>query len=124
MADERKMSNDEKLVERARAYARKHGLDLEIGIIPDEDLPKGPIRLTFFGEARRIPEVDEPVEVRVEDGSWRKGYRAISKPTTDEEYPGEEVIWITPENEWRAAKKEGREPDGAPWPVSQMALVD
>lgn len=80
--------------------------------------------LTFFGEPRRAPEPGERVLVRVEDGSWRDGYRAISEPTADEEYPGEWVLWIAAEEEWTLARAEGREAAGAPWPAAQLAAVE
>jgi hypothetical protein len=76
--------------------------------------------LTFFGKPRYAPEVGERVEVRVQDGSWRGGFRAITGVTADGEYPGEEVVWISAEDEWRAARAECREPGGAPWPLEQM----
>lgn len=122
MMNEDKKSFKDMAEEELVAYARKRGVNASI--IPDEDLPKGRTRITFFGEAKRIPKAGEKIEVRVEDGFWQQGYRAISGIVTDEEYPGERVIWITAEQEWQAARKEGREPDGAPWPVKQMATVE
>ena len=79
---------------------------------------------TFFGSPRRVPAVGESVELRAEDGSWRSGYRAISELTTDWEYPGEDVLWISKEDEWNAAQSEQRNPAGAPWPLAQMRPVE
>lgn len=144
MDDERGKTNEERIMDEVRAGARERGADIHVGRIPDEELPRdgneelrergfetipgdelpeGTVRVTFFGEARRVPEVGERVEVRIEDGSWRLGFRATSEPTTDEEYPGERVVWISAEDEWLAARREGRQPAGAPWPLEQMAAA-
>lgn len=63
------------------------------------------------------------MEVRIDDGSWRGGFRAITGPTIDEEYPGERVVWISAEDEWQAARREGRKPGGTPWPLERMSAV-
>ena len=68
----------------------------------------------------RIPDPSQKVELRLEDGSWRRGFRAISEPSTVE--TGEVVIWVYKEDEYRDARWEDREPVGVPWPVKRMRL--
>lgn len=33
------------------------------------------------------------------------------------------VVWVCKENEWRVARKEGREPDAVPWPAEDIEPV-
>jgi hypothetical protein len=66
----------------------------------------------------RIPDPGQHVDVRLEDGSWRRGFRAISEPSTAE--TGDVVIWVCTEDEYRDARWEDREPVGVPWPVKRM----
>lgn len=127
-------TNTEKAIEQIRKAVVEYGGDVRVGRIPDEDLPRRRTRITVFGEARRrVPEIGEHVEVRVEDGSWRRGYRAVTGPTDVREIPEEHlraagvdpreggtVVWITDEERWRAAAEAGRVPDGMPWPVEQL----
>ena len=102
-------------------YMRSRGV--EARVVPDEEMPEDVSIVTFFGEPRREPEVGEKVELRDAAGDWRGGYRCISEKTTDEEYPGEVVVWIAPESEWRAAIDEEREAGGAPWPLEQLTAL-
>ena len=118
--EERRMTKEEQDLKRIREAG------VEAYKIPDERLPRGGrTRMTFFGEAKkRVPGVGERIEVRVGDGSWRGGYRAVSGPTTDGEHPGEAVVWISSEDEWAAAEAEDRAPAGVPWPLEQIAVVE
>ncbi len=95
---------------------REHGFE----IMPEEKVAEGTTHVTFFGAVRYVPEMGERVELRAADGSWRSGYRATSEVTTDDEYPGEDVVWISTEEEWNTAASEGRASAGAPWPLAQM----
>jgi hypothetical protein len=52
---------------------------------------------------------------------WRGSYRAVSEPYTDE--GGVVVLRVAEEEEWRAARREGRSAIGMPWPVGQMAVI-
>ena len=131
MADERRKTKEEQDIERLRE------MGVDAGRILDEDLPKGRTRITFFGEARRrAPGIGERIEVRVEDGSWRGGYRAVTGPADAREVPEEHLravgvdprmkgtaVWITDEERWRAAAETGRAPDGMPWPVEQLLVA-
>ena len=76
--------------------------------------------ITLFGSPRRVLGIGEAVELRASDGSWRTGYRATSGVTTDEEYPEQDVVWVSTEEEWSAAESEGRTAMGSPWPLAQM----
>jgi hypothetical protein len=41
------------------------------------------------------------VDLRMEDASWRQGFRALSEPSTAE--TGEVLIWVCTEDEYREA---------------------
>ena len=69
----------------------------------------------------RIPDPGQHVDLRVEDGSWRKGFRALSEPWTA--HTGEVMIWVATEDEYRAAGREGRSAVGVPWPTERMRLA-
>jgi hypothetical protein len=67
-----------------------------------------------------VPEVGQRVRLRTARGRrWRGSYRAVSEPYTDE--GGVVVLRVAEEEEWRAARREGRSAIGMPWPVGQMA---
>jgi hypothetical protein len=68
----------------------------------------------------RIPDPGQKVDLCLEDGSWKKGFRAISEPSTAE--TGEVVIWVCKEDEYRDARWEERRAVGVPWPVERMRL--
>jgi hypothetical protein len=34
-----------------------------------------------------------------------------------------EVVWACREEEWQAAQREGREPEGMPWPAEDVSAV-
>ena len=66
----------------------------------------------------RVPDTGQHIELRMEDGSWRQGFRAVSDPSTTE--GGEVVVWVATEDEYRAALGEGRSAVGVPWPTKRM----
>jgi hypothetical protein len=68
----------------------------------------------------RVADPGQRVELRLEDGSWRRGFRAISKPSTRES--GEVVVWVATEDEYRAARGEDRSAVGVPWPKERMGV--
>lgn len=123
MGEERRRTNEERVLDELRAGAREVGAEIEARKIPDGELPEGRVRLTFFGEARRVPGHGEKIEVRVADGSWRGGFRAMNGPDAHEDFPDERVVWITSEEEWQTAEREDRRPAGQPWPAAQMRAV-
>jgi hypothetical protein len=67
-----------------------------------------------------VPDPGQHVDLCTEDGSWRRGFRAISEPSTTEW--GEVVVWVATEDEYRAARGEGRSAVGLPWPIERMAV--
>ena len=67
-----------------------------------------------------MPDPGQHVDLRLEDGSWRQGFRAISEPSTAE--TGEVVIWVCTHNEYEEAGQDGRQAVGVPWPVERMHL--
>jgi hypothetical protein len=120
------MTKQDRLLRRMRKHARDSGYDVEIGIIPDDRLPKGSVRITFFGMPAHELDVPEPgceIEVRVEDGSWQGGYRLIDGPSEVPEYPDEQAVWITSEEEWARAAAENRPAGGQPWPADQIREI-
>jgi hypothetical protein len=66
----------------------------------------------------RVPDPGQCVDLLTEAGSWRRGFRAISEPSTSER--GEVVVWVATEDEYRAAQREGRSAVGVPWPTERM----
>lgn len=74
---------------------------------------------TIFDKAPKVPDPGQRI-LTLENGDWRVGYRAISEPITAE--TGEVVILIAEEEEFRAARWEGRLARGKPWPVSRMTV--
>src|SRR5215213_1877792 len=57
--------------------------------------------LPLLRKPPRIPDPGQHVDLRLEDGSWRQGLRALSEPSTAET---SDVVWICLEDEY---KKEG-----------------
>jgi hypothetical protein len=43
--------------------------------------------------------------------------RALSGIVHGKSFP---VVWVCREEEWDAAEREGREPDGVPWPAEDV----
>jgi hypothetical protein len=59
-------------------------------------------------------EIQRGVPVSVIDATGAQLQRiALSGPKRGEDFP---VVWVCREEEWEAARLEGREPDGVPWP--------
>lgn len=78
-------------------------------------------KLPLLKRPPRVPDPGQHVDLRMEDGSWREGFRALSGPWTAD--TGEVVIWVATEDEYRAAGKEGRSAVGVPWPTGRMRLA-
>ena len=68
----------------------------------------------------RVPDPGQHVALCMEDGSWRRGFRAISEPSTAAW--GEVVVWVATEDEYRAARWEGRSAVGVPWSTERMVV--
>jgi hypothetical protein len=47
--------------------------------------------------------------------------RALGGPEKGHDF---DVIWVTTEAEYEAAKESGAEPDGIPWPVESVRVLD
>ena len=80
----------------------------------------GRARLPLRRRPARIPDPGEMVDLRMEDGSWREGFRALSEPSTAE--TGEVVIWVCTEDEYREAHREERRAVGMSWPAKRMRV--
>ena len=78
-------------------------------------------RLHLLKRPPRVPDPGQCVDLRTKDGSWREGFRALSGPWTSD--TGEVVILVATEDEYRAAKREGRSAVGVPWPARRMRLA-
>ena len=77
-------------------------------------------RLPLMRRPARIPEPGEIVDLRMEDASWRQGFRALSEPSTAE--TGEVLIWVCTEDEYREARREERRAVGIRWPAKRMRV--
>ena len=60
------------------------------------------------------------VQVRTADGR-DLGKRALAQPEMGHDF---EVVWVCSEDEWEAARREEREPEGMPWPAEDVELVE
>lgn len=62
----------------------------------------------------------QPIEVR---DAFGNKLRRIALGPVD---PGDEfaVVWACREEEWQAAQAEGREPDGTPWPIEDVEVLE
>jgi hypothetical protein len=78
-------------------------------------------RLPFLKRTPRIPDPGEHIDLRTENGAWRQGFRALSKPWTADS--GEVMIGVATEDEYRAAGREGRSPVGVPWSMERLRLT-
>ena len=67
-----------------------------------------------------IPDPGQQVYLLVRDASERRAVRAISEPSTNSR--GVVVIWVTVEQEYQDALREGRRAMGIPWPVDQKVV--
>jgi hypothetical protein len=79
-----------------------------------------PRRLPFMRRPALIPDPGQMVDLRMEDGSWRQGFRALSEPSTAE--TGEVIIWVCTEDEYEEARREGRRAVGMTWPATRLRL--
>jgi hypothetical protein len=77
-------------------------------------------RLPLIRRPARIPDPAEIVDLRMEDGSWREGFRALSEPSSTE--TGEVVIRVCTEDEYREAHREERRAVGMWWPAKRMRV--
>ena len=78
-------------------------------------------RLPLLKRTPRIPDPGQHVDLRTENGAWRQGFRALSKPWTAD--TGEVMIWVATEDEYRAAGREGRSAVGVPWSTERLRLT-
>ena len=81
---------------------------------------KGRAVLPLLGRSPRIPDPGQHVDIRLEDGSWKRGFRAISDPSTAETGGG--VIWVCTQDEYAEARRDARPAVGLPWPVERMRV--
>src|SRR5215212_7408348 len=77
-------------------------------------------RMPLMRRPPRIPDPGEMVDLRMEDASWRQGFRALSEPSTAE--TGEVIIWVCTEDEYREARRETRRAVGMTWPAKRMRV--
>ena len=76
--------------------------------------------LPLMRRPARIPDPGQMVDLRMEDGSWREVFRALSAPSTAE--TGEVLIWVCTEDEYKEAHREERRAVGMRWPVKRMRM--
>jgi hypothetical protein len=77
----------------------------------------------LFGknETPLVPDPGQRVELLMENGSQRGGFRAVSGPLTAG--TGEIVALIATEEEWRNAERQRRRAVGILWPVQQLEVL-
>jgi hypothetical protein len=63
-------------------------------------------QLPLLRRPAQVADPGEMVDLRMEDASWRQGFRALSEPSTAE--TGEVIIWVCTEDEYREARREDR----------------
>lgn len=61
-------------------------------------------------------EAGDPVIVRTASGQLAE-VRAITGPQHGRDFL---VVWVCDEQEWDAAEREGRDPEGVPWPAEAV----
>lgn len=69
-----------------------------------------------------MPDPGQYVDLRLENGSWRRGFRAIGGPVTAD--TGEVMIWVATEDEYRSALRSNREAVGMPWPLRRVSICE
>ena len=67
-----------------------------------------------------VPDPGQKVELIMDDGSTRNGFRAVSGPLTSK--TGEAVVRVATEDEYWEAEIEGRRPVGLTWPVARLEI--
>jgi hypothetical protein len=72
--------------------------------------------LIFIGEVNYVPKIGEPVQLHVADGSWRSGFMCSGGRVGDQ-------VWVSIEDEWKAAGEKGRPAAGAFWPITELAAI-
>src|SRR5215217_7550607 len=77
--------------------------------------------LPLLKRAPRIPDPGQYVDLRTENGAWRKGFRTLSEPWTAD--TGEVMIRVATEDEYRAAAREGHSAVGMPWSTERLRLT-
>src|SRR5215207_11522262 len=63
-------------------------------------------RLPLLRRPAQVADPGEMVDLQMEDGSWRQGFRALSAPSPAE--TGEVLVWVCTEDEYREAHWEER----------------
>ena len=58
--------------------------------------------------------------VAVDAEGERLPRRALGGIIDGEDFP---VVWVCREEEWAAAEREGREPEGVPWPAEDVMPI-
>src|ERR671910_83101 len=76
-------------------------------------------RLPLLRRPAQVADPGERVDLRMEEGSWRQGFRALfCAPSTAE--TGEVLIWVCTEDEYLEARWENRRAVGMTWPAKRM----
>jgi hypothetical protein len=77
-------------------------------------------RLPLMRRPAQVADPGEMVDLRMGDGSWRVGFRALSAPSTAE--TGEVIIWVCTEDEYKEARWEERRAVGMTWPATRVRV--
>jgi hypothetical protein len=72
-----------------------------------------------MGPMERTPVNPGDVVLAVDAFGAENPRRALTGVVPGGDFP---VVWICREEEWEASQREGREPDGVPWPVEDVRV--
>ncbi|MGH7564444.1 MAG: hypothetical protein ACREK5_08475 [Gemmatimonadota bacterium] len=65
-----------------------------------------------------MPTIDRGVTVKVRTADNKVlARRAVSGVEEGDSFP---IVWVCREEEWEAARREGREPQAVPWPADAV----
>jgi hypothetical protein len=77
-------------------------------------------RLPLLRRPAQVADPGEMVDLRMEDGSWREGFRALSDHSTI--HTGEVLVWVCTEDEYMEARWEDRRAVGMTWPAKRTSV--
>ena len=77
-------------------------------------------RLPLMRRPAQVADPGEMVDLRMEDGSWRQGFRALSVPSPVS--AGVVLVWVCTEDEYKEPRWEDRRAVGMTWPVKRMRV--
>jgi hypothetical protein len=77
-------------------------------------------RLPLLRRPAQVADPGEMVDLRMEEGSWREGFRALFCALDRRD--GRVLIWVCTEDEYEEARSEDRRAVGVTWPAKRMRV--